>query len=147
MSWFHAALVFCGGAFLAIQAGINVTLGRAAGGPIWAALISFAIGTLCLLAVQLAGRAPWPTAAGLAAAPWTAWIGGALGAFYVSAIIVAAPRLGAAATIGFVIAGQVLTSLVIDQFGLLGFAQQAITPARALGAVLLVAGVLLIRLF
>jgi len=43
-----------------------------------------------------------------------------------------------------VIAGQLIISVVIDRFGLLGVAKQHVGPARVLGLVLLVAGVLLV---
>ena len=46
--------------------------------------------------------------------------------------------------IGLVVAGQLLTSLVLDQFGLLGYPVRPIDPARAVGALLLIAGVVLI---
>ena len=40
-----------------------------------------------------------------------------------------------------------LASLVIDQYGLIGFPEHPITLFRVLGAALLVAGVVLIRAF
>ena len=78
------------GACVAIQAPTNAMLGRAAGSPINAALISFAVGTLALLAAALA-LGVRPSAAGLKALPFYAWTGGLSGAFFVAAAVFAAP--------------------------------------------------------
>jgi transporter family-2 protein len=45
------------------------------------------------------------------------------------------------------IAGQVIVSILLDHFGAVGFAPRPATLPRLLGALLLVAGVLLIRKF
>jgi transporter family-2 protein len=138
------AAVWVGGMALASQAPINAALARAAGGPLWAATISFGVG-FALLAAVAAARAPLPSAAGLAGAPWWVWVGGALGAFYVTAATAAAPVLGALTLIAAVIFGQLLAALALDAFGAFGLPTREITPAR-LGAVALVgAGLLLSR--
>ena len=56
------------------------------------------------------------------------------------AITVAQPRIGAAATIGILIAGQLVMGAVIDRFGLFGVEQVAISWPRAAGMILLAAG-------
>ena len=65
------------------------------------------------------------------------WIGGLMGLTVVSAITFAQPRIGATATIGILIAGQLVMGAVIDRFGLFGVDQIAISPARAVGIALL----------
>lgn len=57
----------------------------------------------------------------------------------------AAAEAGAATVFARVVAGQLITAMVIDQLTLLGVRQQPFGPGRALGVVLLLAGVLLIR--
>ena len=56
-----------------------------------------------------------------------------------------APRLGAAAFISAVVAGQLICSLALDHFGLMNVPQQPLTAARLLGAALVFAGVLLVK--
>ena len=56
-----------------------------------------------------------------------------------------APRLGAAALIAALVAGQMMASLIVDHFGWVGFAQHAVTPLRPAGAALIVVGVILVR--
>jgi bacterial/archaeal transporter family-2 protein len=65
------------------------------------------------------------------------WIGGAMGLTVVTSITFAQPRLGATATIGILIAGQLVAGAVIDRFGLFGVERIDISAARAVGIVLL----------
>jgi transporter family-2 protein len=75
------------------------------------------------------------------------WTGGLLGAAYVLASIVLTPALGAAATVGFFLAGQMAASVAIDHFGLLGAATNEVSSPRILGLLLVLAGVFLIQRF
>jgi transporter family-2 protein len=68
------------------------------------------------------------------------WLGGVMGLTVVFTITFAQPRIGATATIGILIAGQLLMGAVIDKFGLFGVEQIAISWPRALGIVLLGVG-------
>ena len=79
--------------------------------------------------------------------PGWVWLGGLLGALYVVGVIYLAPRLGAATMIGFIVTGQLLTSLLLDHFGVVGFPLHPVNGWRILGALLLVTGVILIRRF
>ena len=65
------------------------------------------------------------------------WIGGLMGLTVVTSITFAQPRIGATATIGILIAGQLVMGAVIDRYGLFGVQQIAISPARGIGIVLL----------
>ena len=65
------------------------------------------------------------------------WIGGLMGLTVVTAITFAQPRIGATATIGILIAGQLVMGALIDRFGLFGVEQIGISPARAVGIALL----------
>ena len=144
-AWALFALAAAAGAALTIQAAINGVLGEGTSHPLWAAAISNSVGLIALLALGALIRAPLPTLGALAALPWWAWTGGAVGAIYVASSIVVIPKLGAATLVALVVAGQMLTSLVLDHFGALGLQEQALTATRACGALLLIAGVVLIR--
>jgi len=130
-----------------VQTGVNSQLSRWMGHPILASLVSFVAGTIALLAYSLILRLPLPPAHSLSQSPWWVWTGGLLGAFFVTASIIVAPRLGAAISITLIIAGQLLVALALDHFGLLGFQERPLNAWRVLGAVLLVIGVALIRRF
>src|SRR5438067_1360513 len=83
-------------AALRVLAGVNSELARWVGSPIRASFVSFAVGTIALFLLSVSIFKPLPSGARLAEAPWWVWVGGGLGALYVAAAIVTAPRLGAA---------------------------------------------------
>lgn len=142
----YIALALVGGACLATQSAVNARLSIATAHPITAAAISFGVGFLCLMVGVLAFRAPIPATDALAAMPKWGWIGGMLGAVYVALAILTVPRLGTAAVVACVVAGQMVASLLLDHFGAFGLAEHGVNVWRVLGAVLLTAGVVLIRL-
>ena len=142
---FFLLLALAAGVLLPVQAGLNAQLRSALGSPIAAALVSFLVGTAGLGTIALLLRTPLPLGRAWAAtSPWQ-WSGGLIGAVYVLAAIVLAPRLGAATLIAAVVAGQMITSLVLDQYGLVGFPVHSMTLVRLLGAALVIAGVILIQ--
>jgi transporter family-2 protein len=65
------------------------------------------------------------------------WTGGAISLFILLAMTVAGPRIGIAATLGVLIAGNLVSGALIDQFGLLGLDKIPIGWPRAVGIVLL----------
>jgi bacterial/archaeal transporter family-2 protein len=138
-------LALAAGVLLPVQAGLNAQLRAALGSPVAAAVVSFLVGTAGLATVALLLRTPLPLGRAWAVtSPWQ-WSGGLIGAAYVLAAIVLAPRLGAATLIAAVVAGQMIASLVLDQYGLVGFPVHSLTLVRLLGAVLVIAGVILIQ--
>jgi transporter family-2 protein len=147
MVWPYLLLAVVAGAMIPFQFGINAQLARWVGSPVGSALVSFLVGTAALVVVVLIQRKPLPSLSKLADAPWWVWIGGLLGAFYVAGSIFAAPKLGAVTLIAAVVAGQSFASLLIDQFGWVGFAEHHITPGRVVGMALLASGVTLVRIF
>ena len=147
MPWLYLLFAFVAGAMIPFQAGVNAELAHWISSPVRAAFVSFVIGTVALLVLSAAIAKPLPSAHRLAQAPWWVWIGGLLGAFYVAGSIVTAPRLGAATLIAAVVAGQSLASLLVDQFGWVGFSEHHISPGRVAGMGLVLGGVALVRFF
>ncbi|MCA1715585.1 MAG: DMT family transporter [Actinobacteria bacterium] len=142
--WILVLLAFAAGTAVPVQFAVNSEMRGAVGGPVLAAAISFVVGTLALLVAVLVAREGAPSLSELAGVPWWAWAGGFLGAFYVTASIVLTPRLGAVTTVGFIIAGQVVMSVILDRFGLLNLPVQPITLPKLGGAVLVIAGAVLV---
>ncbi|OBZ95964.1 membrane protein [Pararhizobium polonicum] len=138
-----AALI--SGALVPLQAGANAALGRALGHPLWATMISLAVSAICVVPVLLALRVSGPSFAGLASQPKWIWIGGIVGVIYITAALLLAPKLGAASFMTAVIAGQILASMAIDYYGLVGFEARSITGPRLAGAALVVLGVLVMQ--
>lgn len=143
--WLLTALV--AGMMAPVQAGFNGKMGRAIGDPVYAALISFFVGTLGLLAYGLFLRMDFTAVRQAAGIEWWVWLAGLLGAFYVTSVIILTPRLGATLTFSLVVAGQLLMAVALDHFGLLGVPMQPVSWLRILGIALITAGVVLIRKF
>lgn len=138
-------IVTIAGVAVASQTPINAALARAIGSGVGAATVSFGVGFVVLLGLSFAiGQGGALLQIGTA--PPFLLVGGALGAFYVWAVLWAIPSLGALTTITALILGQMTAALVIDATGLFGLAVQAITPTRIAAASLVGAGVVLSRL-
>lgn len=134
------------GAFVAVQAPINAELARGLGSTIAAATVSFLAGAIVLGVLTFAfSRAQGTVIDWRVPAPWLFVVGGCLGAVYVTSTIILIPRLGAAALMAFLVAGQLIAGMVIDRIGLLGVAVREISVGRIAGALLLVAGAVMVR--
>ena len=143
MSYWPQLLAVLVGAGLTVQVGMNATVRMAIGSPVLAAIVNFVVGLGALALVAVASGARWAPGSAASVPTW-AWFGGLLGAAYVAATTVLGPRLGAAAVLALTLAGQMVAALLVDHYGVIGFPQSPVTPARLLGAALLVVGVLLI---
>ena len=128
------------------QQAVNANLRAEIGSAWWAGFISYLGGTLAMLAVAVALREPWPSMRAIQDSSWISWSGGLFGAIYIGISILLIPRLGAAMVIALIVAGQMVGSLAFDHFGVLGVPVHSLSLMRLLGAALLVAGVVLIRL-
>jgi bacterial/archaeal transporter family-2 protein len=131
------------GCLVGMQAPINSRLGKSIGG-VQAATFSFLVGTTALVLLSTLIRGGLGSLGHVGRAPWWALVGGLLGAVYVFVAIEAVRTLGASGLTAVVIAGQLVISVIIDRFGLLGIAKQHISAGRVVGLVLLVAGVALV---
>jgi len=130
------------GAAIPFQAGANATLGRALGHPFWATLVSLLVSLAAIVPLLWMLKVPLPVSV---RGPGWMWMGGLLSVFYMTAALVLAPKLGAGGFIAAVVAGQVVAAMLVDQFGLAGFAVRTLTPARLAGAALIVAGMVVMQ--
>jgi bacterial/archaeal transporter family-2 protein len=133
------ALTATAGLAGAVQAAVMGELGERVG-----IIPALTISVLVALGCGVAALLIWERGLGGVRAalhePWWLWIGGVMSIYIVLAITVAPPRIGVAASIGLVIAGNLVMAALIDQYGLLGQDQVALTWPRVLGLVLLAAG-------
>jgi len=132
------------GSLLALQVGLNAMMRSYVGSAVVAALINFLVGSIALAAAAFATRAPWPATTQLAGIPWWVWLAGLGGAAYVAASAVVGPLIGGAAFVALVVTGQMICSMTLDHFGVLGFPERSIDLPRIAGAVLMVVGVILL---
>lgn len=141
---FWILTAFIAGAILPIQAGLNTKLGKAAENPVYAALFSFIVGTIVLGAYVLATRQPI-SVEGIKNAPSYLGVGGILGAFYVTVIVLIFPKLGPGLSFGLIVAGQMLASLFLEHYHILVAQQNSISLAKITGVGLIILGVILLR--
>ncbi|MEA2350779.1 MAG: bacterial/archaeal transporter family-2 protein [Thermoleophilaceae bacterium] len=136
------ALTAGAGGLVAMQAPINGMLGRHAG-KLAAASISFVIGTAVLVAITLVSGSE-VNLSGAVKLPWYYFLGGVLGAAYVTTVLTTVRSLGAGGVTAATIAGQLTASVVLDRVGAFGLPEKQLTIARVVGVALLAGGVFLI---
>jgi transporter family-2 protein len=99
----------------------------------FAATVSAAIAVLVLLAAR---RSLGGFADALHQPAWL-WIGGLMGAIVVFTVTLAAPRIGATATVAIFVFAQFAAAAVIDRYGFFGLERIALSWPRATGLALL----------
>ena len=138
-------LVALGGVGLAVQMAWNARLRTATGSPVLTTIISVLVTLLSLVLVWASGATSRGAVPAFGSIPKWAWFGGVFAGYYLTASLVAIPKLGTSAVFSLVIAGQMAAALLLDATGAFGLAQISLSPARLAGAALLVAGVILIQ--
>jgi len=133
------------GAGVALQQVLNANLRGQLQSPWWAGVVSFFVGSLVILTAALASSPPRLSGAFQGASSWISWTGGVFGAIFIATAILTVPRLGAATVLALLVVGQMVASLTLDHFGILGLAKHSASPTRLFGAALLIVGVVLIR--
>lgn len=141
-SW--VLIVLFAGAMLPVQAGLNGRMGKCLDSPEWAVLISFFIGTVTMLIFLVVTRSPVPLQK-MTDIPATSLMAGVLAAIYVTTVVLAFPKLGAALTFGLVVAGQLTISLLLDHFKILVQTQHPINAYRLIGLLLIALGIFIFR--
>jgi bacterial/archaeal transporter family-2 protein len=140
-------IILAAGALQAWGPPMNGALRNALSNPWLASVVSF-VPVIALLAVLwLCQPRRLPTADGLANMPWWAPLGGVVGAFAVIAGLLFVDKVGAGALAGLTITANILMSLAIDHFGWFGVPPHAMSFGRAIGALLMVAGIFVISKF
>jgi bacterial/archaeal transporter family-2 protein len=134
------------GSFIAVQGGLNALVGKEIKSPIHASLISFIVGTICILIYMLLTRQT-VSFDNVRNVPWYAWCAGMFGAFSLTVIILALPRIGPGLTFGLLVAGQMIISVALEHFNILVAQPHPISVLRVVGILLIVGGVALIRIF
>jgi transporter family-2 protein len=140
-------IVFICGALLPFQAGLNARLGKSIESPIYASMFSFIIGAISV-GIYLQFTKETITWYGLKSASIYSWLGGGVtGAIFITATMLALPRIGMALTFGLVVAGQVVVAVLLDHFKILVPEQHPFNLWRLLGIVLIMLGVVIVRKF
>lgn len=135
-----AAWSLAAGAGIPLIGVLNSGVARSVGNPFAATAVMFAVAALVAfgLTLPLYGH---PTLAQLGSAPLISYGAGLLIGFYGLSATIIIPRFGAASFIAFILIAQLLTSAVVDQFGLFGMAKRPIDISKFVGLAVIAAGI------
>ncbi|HAS1027030.1 TPA: DMT family transporter [Enterobacter cloacae] len=140
-------IAFAAGLGITLQTTLNSQLARGLGGdPGTAALFSFAAGAFSLGIYSLLRGGLFTSLAAIASQPLWSLTGGLIGACALFSYVVLAPKIGFSALLGLAIVGQLLSSQVIDHFGLLGAMRRPVSMLKLSGMLVMLIG-LAIMLF
>lgn len=142
---FFFVLVALGGAGLTLQMVWNARLRASTGSSVLTTIISVVVTLASLSAVWLSGATARGSLPAFGSIPWWAWFGGVFAGFYLVVSLVAIPRLGTAASFSLVIAGQMMTALLLDSTGAFGVPLIALSLKRTMGVALVFGGALLLQ--
>jgi transporter family-2 protein len=130
------------GGLIALQPPVNAGLAKVTG-SLPASMISFAVGTLILVAlVAVSGQAG--NVGSAVDVRWYYLIGGFLGVCYVTTALITVSSIGAGGVAAATITGQLTAGVLIDRLGILGLDETPITTERVIGIVLLLFGTYLV---
>ncbi|HRH59077.1 MAG TPA: DMT family transporter [Chitinophagaceae bacterium] len=146
-SFLFIVLALAAGMMIPFQSAMNAQLGKALQSPYYASLTVFAVAATSLLIYIAASRYAIPSSQQFATAPKWSYLGGILGGAYILLIVICAPKLGIGNVTVLVLLGQILSAIVIDQFGLLNSVVHTLNWQRILGVILMIAGVYLVKKF
>ena len=128
------------GAANPFQSGANAELNKQLGQPLWAIIAVYATGLLGVLLCELVLRQHLPGGVRMASVPIWAWLGGLISILPTFAGLTLAQRLGAGVFTGISVTTALAVSLLLDNYGLIGFKQHAASPLRMLGCAVMVMG-------
>ncbi len=141
MSTTYYLIAFAAGLGITLQTTLNSQLARGLGGnAVTAALFSFSAGAISLGVISLLKGGLSTSLAALPSQPLWSLAGGLIGACALFSYVVLAPRIGLSALLGLAIVGQLLSSQLIDHFGLLGAIQRPVSAMKLCGLLVMLAG-------
>lgn len=147
MNWIAYLAALASGAANPAQAGANAELRKSLHGALVPAVAVYLSGLCGVLIIQLFVREGWPTADRLARTPWWAWLGGLLSIASTMAGITLAQRLGSGVFTGLSLTAAIISSVLLDHFGWIGFKVHPASWPRVLGCGLMVCGLWLVSKF
>lgn len=128
------------------QSGLNAELNKRLDAPIWTTLFVYLSGLAGILLIQLFFRHPVPSDK-LQQIPWWAWLGGLVSIVSTIIGLSIAQKMGSGIFTGASLTASLVTSVLLDHFGLIGFKQHTASPARLAGCALMIGGLWLISRF
>ncbi|WGS54951.1 DMT family transporter (plasmid) [Paraburkholderia sp. D15] len=145
-AWIYPFIIL-GGILQAAGAPINGELKGTLVNPWLASSVSFLLVTFLAIAMFWIQPTPLPTLDDLRSMKRWAPLGGIVGAVAVFAGLTLVQKVGVGTLNGLTVCANLVASVAIDHFGLIGVAEHPLGWMRVLGTVLMVAGVALVMRF
>ena len=147
MNWISYLLAIAAGAANPAQAGANAQLKKSIDQALFSAVVIYLSGLIGVLVLQFCVREPWPVAGKLSSAPWWAWTGGLLSIGATVAGLTFAQKMGSGVFTGISVTASLAMSLVLDNYGWMGFKVHPASWPRLVGCGLMILGLWLIAKF
>jgi bacterial/archaeal transporter family-2 protein len=145
MKFIFYILPLLAGVAMSVQAGVNSQLRTILSNPILAAFISFVTGSLALMILLFFSKKGLPPVEIYSSISWYKYIGGLLGVIVVVSVILSVPKIGAANMFVLIIAGQLVTAVILDHYGFLGMKPNAVSFQKVAGMLFLIVGAYLVN--
>lgn len=143
MIFVYIILAIVIGTLMPVQGGLNAELTRILKHPYLAAFISLTFGAMAV-SILIVLNGGFSELKRLGEVPPHLFLGGLLGAIFVGSSLFFIPRMGATTMIAAFITGQLIGSMIIDHFGLLGLVPNPMTATKIMGVILLFSGLFLV---
>tara|TARA_R110002050_G_scaffold46605_1_gene109567 strand:+ start:2580 stop:3077 length:498 start_codon:yes stop_codon:yes gene_type:complete len=147
MSMIYYVIAFVAGLGITLQTTLNSQLAKGLGGDsVTAALFSFTVGAFSLGTYSMLRGGLLASLAAIPSQPLWSLAGGLIGACALFSYVILAPKIGFSVLLGLAIVGQLLSSQMIDHFGLLGAIKRPVSVMKLGGMLIMLVG-LVIMLF
>jgi transporter family-2 protein len=141
---FASVIAFLLGAMIAVYQPMNADVSRILGSPLQANVLFYFVALVSSIAMMVVfgwfKPGDWKMLARIREIPPILILAGAMSAVMVLGTIILLPQLGARRLFLLQVSGQVVMAIIVSHFGLLATAPDHLTPIKALGALLLLAG-------
>ena len=144
MNWIFYLLAAAAGAANPAQAGANAELKKVLQDALPATMFVYLSGLIGVVVIWLLVRQPIPGSDKLATVPWWAWMGGLLSIGATLAGAVFAQKMGSGVFTGITLTASLTMSVVLDNFGWMGFKEHPANAGRLAGLGLMIAGLWLV---
>ncbi len=144
-SLFLYGLALITGALIPVQAVTNAMLNKATGDILYSSLILFVVGIGLVSVLILICRPTLPTVGQLVNAPVSSYAGGLIVATYVLSITFLTPKIGVGNAVLLIVTGQVLSSALIDHYGLFGAKIFPLNFKKLIGLLSIIFGLVMVN--
>lgn len=146
-NWIYFLATLIIGFCLPIMASSNGALSKSLGSPVTSTFGIFLLSSFLLGLVILFSKSPNISSNTLSNTNWKMWMGGCIVVINILTFSIAPQKIGVANMLVVFIAGQIISSIVVEHFGLLSFPKHEISLQRVVGVILIVVGVVLVKKF